>query len=48
MLGIGDTDKFDLGGVLGAIVGAMLVLLGLRAVRGRGNTGTPATRGGRA
>jgi uncharacterized membrane protein YeaQ/YmgE (transglycosylase-associated protein family) len=48
VLGIGDTDKFDLGGVLGAIVGTMLVLLGLRAVRGRGSTGTPATRGGRA
>ena len=47
LLGIGDTDKFDLGGVLGAIVGTMLVLLGLRAVRGRGNTGTPATRGDR-
>ena len=27
VLGIGDTDKFDLGGVLGAIVGTMLVLL---------------------
>jgi uncharacterized membrane protein YeaQ/YmgE (transglycosylase-associated protein family) len=45
VLGIGDTEKFDLGGVLGAIVGTMLVLLLLRAVRGRGTgtgTGTPA------
>jgi uncharacterized membrane protein YeaQ/YmgE (transglycosylase-associated protein family) len=40
LLGIGDKDKFDLGGVIGAIVGTMLVLLVLRAVRGRG---TPAT-----
>ena len=36
VLGIGDTDKFDLGGILGAIVGTMIVLLILRAVRGRG------------
>ena len=47
VLGIGDDDKFDLGGVLGAIVGTMLVLLALRAIRGRGGAGTPATRGGR-
>ena len=39
-LGIGDNDKFDLGGIIGAIVGTMLVLLLLRAVRGR--SGTPA------
>ena len=42
LLGIGDDDKFDLGGVIGAIVGTMVVLLILRAVRGRGRTG-PAT-----
>ena len=36
LLGIGDNDKFDLGGVIGAIVGTMLVLLVLRTVRGRG------------
>ena len=47
LLGIGDEDKFDLGGIIGAIVGTMLVLLALRAVRGRGRAGTPATRGGR-
>ena len=34
-LGIGDDDKFDLGGVIGAIIGTMLVLLAVRAVRGR-------------
>ena len=39
-LGIGDNDKFDLGVIIGAIVGTMLVLLLLRAVRGR--SGTPA------
>src|ERR1043165_2677709 len=38
LLGIGDSDKFDLGGVIGAIIGTMLVLLILRAVRGRGTT----------
>jgi uncharacterized membrane protein YeaQ/YmgE (transglycosylase-associated protein family) len=37
-LGIGDNDKFDLGGIIGAIVGTMLVLLVLRAVRGRSST----------
>jgi uncharacterized membrane protein YeaQ/YmgE (transglycosylase-associated protein family) len=47
LLGIGDEDKFDLGGIIGAIVGTMLVLLALRAIRGRGSAGTPATRGGR-
>jgi uncharacterized membrane protein YeaQ/YmgE (transglycosylase-associated protein family) len=36
LLGIGDEDKFDLGGIIGAIIGTMLVLLVLRAVRGRG------------
>jgi len=36
LLGIGDDDKFDLGGIIGAIIGTMLVLLALRALRGRG------------
>ena len=44
LLGIGDSDKFDLGGIIGAIIGTMLVLLIVRAVRGRGTTtGGPAT-----
>ena len=43
VLGIGDDDKFDLGSIIGAILGTMLVLLVLRAVRGRGS-GTPASR----
>jgi uncharacterized membrane protein YeaQ/YmgE (transglycosylase-associated protein family) len=41
VLGIGDTDKFDLGGIIGAIIGTMLVLVALRAIRGRGDR--PAT-----
>jgi uncharacterized membrane protein YeaQ/YmgE (transglycosylase-associated protein family) len=41
VLGIGDNDKFDLGGVIGAIIGTMIVLLVVRAVRGRGTTAAP-------
>jgi uncharacterized membrane protein YeaQ/YmgE (transglycosylase-associated protein family) len=44
VLGIGDDDKFDLGGIIGAILGTMLVLLALRAIRGRGTTTPAATR----
>ena len=40
LIGIGDNDKFDFGGIIGAIIGTMLVLLVLRQVRGRG-TSTP-------
>jgi uncharacterized membrane protein YeaQ/YmgE (transglycosylase-associated protein family) len=36
LFGIGDQDKFDLGGIIGAIIGTMLVLIVLRATRGRG------------
>jgi uncharacterized membrane protein YeaQ/YmgE (transglycosylase-associated protein family) len=43
-LGIGDNDKFDLGGIIGAIVGTMLVLLVLRAVRGGSGSRRTATR----
>jgi uncharacterized membrane protein YeaQ/YmgE (transglycosylase-associated protein family) len=32
LFGIGDTDVFDLGGVIGAIVGSILVLLGLSMI----------------
>jgi uncharacterized membrane protein YeaQ/YmgE (transglycosylase-associated protein family) len=42
VLGIGDEDKFDLGGIIGAIIGTMLVLLLIRAVRGR--SARPAAR----
>lgn len=34
-IGIGDSDKFDLGGVIGAIIGTMLLLLVYRVVAGR-------------
>ena len=36
LLGIGDNDKFDLGGIIGSIIGTMLVLLAYRAATGRG------------
>ena len=38
-IGIGDTDKFDLGGIIGAIVGTMIVLLALRMLRGNSSSG---------
>jgi uncharacterized membrane protein YeaQ/YmgE (transglycosylase-associated protein family) len=47
LLGIGDTDKFDLGGILGSIVGVMIVLVVLRAVGGSGK-GRDRTAGGPA
>jgi uncharacterized membrane protein YeaQ/YmgE (transglycosylase-associated protein family) len=40
VLGIGDDDKFDLGGIIGAVIGTILVLMVWRAVAGRG---TPAS-----
>jgi len=36
LLGIGDTDMFDLGGLVGAVVGAMILLGLYRMVAGRG------------
>jgi uncharacterized membrane protein YeaQ/YmgE (transglycosylase-associated protein family) len=47
VLGIGDDNKFDLGGILGSIIGVMIVLLVLRAVGGSGK-GRGATTGGPA
>ena len=44
VLGIGDDEKFDLGGIIGAIIGTMLVLLALRAVRGRRDVATARSR----
>jgi uncharacterized membrane protein YeaQ/YmgE (transglycosylase-associated protein family) len=39
LLGIGDTDVFDLGGIIGAIIGVLIVLLILGAVmKNRGGT----------
>ena len=46
LLGIGDDEKFDLGGILGSIVGVMVVLLVLRAVGGNGKgKSATSTRG---
>ena len=35
LLGIGDNDMFDLGGLIGAIIGTMILLGIYRAVAGR-------------
>ena len=34
LLGIGDTDAFDLGGLIGAIIGTMILLVGYRQIAG--------------
>ena len=45
LLGIGDDDAFDLGGLIGAIIGTMILLGVYRAVVGRDDgRRTPATR----
>jgi uncharacterized membrane protein YeaQ/YmgE (transglycosylase-associated protein family) len=45
LLGIGDNDVFDLGGLIGAIIGVMILLAIYRAVIGRrqgpGTTAAP-------
>jgi uncharacterized membrane protein YeaQ/YmgE (transglycosylase-associated protein family) len=41
LLGIGDSDIFDLGGLVGAIIGTMLLLLVYRQFAAR--RGTPGT-----
>ena len=45
VLGIGDTEAFDIGGLIGAIIGTMILLGIYRAVVGRGGgrtrTATP-------
>jgi uncharacterized membrane protein YeaQ/YmgE (transglycosylase-associated protein family) len=45
-LGIGDTDMFDWGGVLGALIGVVIVLLlaGFLARRMGGSQGAPRAR----
>ena len=45
ILGIGDDDKFDFGGIIGSIIGTMIVLLNYRAATNRGGdrTAGPAT-----
>jgi|SRR5919108_6358214 uncharacterized membrane protein YeaQ/YmgE (transglycosylase-associated protein family) len=46
VLGIGDDDKFDFGGIIGSIIGTMIVLLIWRAVVGRGGRGTHVPKPG--
>ena len=43
VFGIGDDDKFDLGGIIGAIIGTMILLLIVRAVRPGGDRPTPSS-----
>jgi uncharacterized membrane protein YeaQ/YmgE (transglycosylase-associated protein family) len=38
LLGIGDSDMFDLGGLIGAVIGTILVLLAYRKVAGGPST----------
>ena len=38
VLGIGDTQAFDLGGLIGAIIGTVLLLLAYRATIGKKDT----------
>ena len=38
-IGIGDSDKFDLGGLLGAVIGVMILLGIYRVVAGRRSSG---------
>ena len=44
LLGIGDSDKFDLGGIIGAIVGAVLVLAVVTWIFGRGDGAASSDR----
>jgi uncharacterized membrane protein YeaQ/YmgE (transglycosylase-associated protein family) len=39
-IGIGDSDKFDLGGIVGAVIGVIIILAIYRAVAKPGNRGT--------
>ncbi len=47
LLGIGDNDMFDLGGLLGAIIGVMIVLGLYRAFLGRSHGHGRASHGAR-
>ena len=42
LLNIGDDDAFDLGGLVGAIIGVMILLGAYRAFVGRGGDARPA------
>ena len=43
-IGIGDEDKFDIGGLIGSIIGVMILLGIYRAVVGRRSSGAHAGR----
>ena len=45
LLGIGDNDKFDLGGIIGSIVGTMIVLLIWRMISNRSGSGAATGTG---
>jgi uncharacterized membrane protein YeaQ/YmgE (transglycosylase-associated protein family) len=45
LLGIGDNEAFDLGGLIGAIIGVMILLGIYRAVIGRGDAGRHTAQG---
>jgi uncharacterized membrane protein YeaQ/YmgE (transglycosylase-associated protein family) len=44
LLGIGDDDKFDLGGLIGAVIGAMILLFLYERFAGGGSRPTPPPR----
>jgi uncharacterized membrane protein YeaQ/YmgE (transglycosylase-associated protein family) len=44
LLGIGDNEMFDLGGLIGAIIGAMILLGVYRMLMSRREGGAPAHR----
>ncbi len=43
LLGIGDNEAFDLGGLVGAVIGTILVLLAYRKVVGTGDNAVART-----
>ncbi len=43
VLGIGDNEAFDLGGLIGAIIGTLLLLIAYRAFTNRSGGGRHAT-----
>ena len=45
-IGIGDDNKFDLGGLLGAVIGVMILLGIYRAVAGNRSRGGTGAHGG--
>ena len=45
LLGIGDNEAFDLGGLIGAVIGVMILLFIWRKVEERRQPGPPAAAG---